>query len=41
LKIIAERLKTLYNVSASLTFESAATFGSRVTILIPLEAETL
>ena len=41
LKIIAERLKTLYSVSATLTFESAATFGSRVTILIPLEAEIL
>jgi two-component system LytT family sensor kinase len=39
LKIIAERLKTLYKAGASLHFESASAFGSRVTILIPLEAE--
>jgi two-component system LytT family sensor kinase len=39
LKIIAERLKTLYSAGASLEFESAKTLGSRVTILIPLEAE--
>jgi two-component system LytT family sensor kinase len=39
LKIIAERLKTLYSAGASLEFESAKTFGSRVTILIPLEAD--
>jgi two-component system LytT family sensor kinase len=39
LKIIAERLKTLYQAGASLEFESAKTLGSRVTILIPLEAE--
>jgi two-component system LytT family sensor kinase len=39
LKIIAERLKTLYKAGASLEFESAKALGSRVTILIPLEAE--
>jgi two-component system, LytTR family, sensor kinase len=39
LKIIAERLKTLYQAGASLRFESANALGSRVTILIPLEAE--
>ncbi len=39
LKIIAERLKTLYQAGASLTFESGKTPGSLVTILIPLEAE--
>lgn len=39
LKIIAERLKTLYKAGASLEFESASALGSRVTILIPLEAE--
>ena len=39
LKIIAERLKTLYNAGASLNFESGKALGSRVTILIPLEAE--
>jgi two-component system, LytTR family, sensor kinase len=39
LKIIAERLKTLYQAGASLQFESGDTPGSRVTILIPLEAE--
>ena len=39
LKIIAERLKTLYQAGASLEFESASALGSRVTILIPLEAE--
>jgi len=39
LKIIAERLKTLYSAGASLEFESAKTLGSRVTILIPLEAD--
>jgi len=39
LKIIAERLKTLYQAGARLEFESAKALGSRVTILIPLEAE--
>jgi two-component system LytT family sensor kinase len=39
LKIIAERLKTLYQAGASVQFESANALGSRVTILIPLEAE--
>jgi two-component system LytT family sensor kinase len=39
LKIIAERLKTLYKAGASLEFESANALGSRVTILIPIEAE--
>ena len=39
LKIITERLKTLYSAGATLKFESAAAFGSRVTILIPIEAE--
>jgi two-component system LytT family sensor kinase len=39
LKIIAERLKTLYQAGASLEFESVKALGSRVTILIPLEAE--
>lgn len=39
LKIIAERLKTLYKAGASLEFETAKALGSRVTILIPLEAE--
>lgn len=39
LKIIAERLKTLYQAGASLQFEAANPLGSRVTILIPLEAE--
>jgi two-component system LytT family sensor kinase len=39
LKIIAERLKTLYQAGASLEFESPNALGSRVTILIPLEAE--
>jgi two-component system LytT family sensor kinase len=39
LKIIAERLKTLYKAGASLHFESASALGSRVTILIPLDAE--
>jgi two-component system LytT family sensor kinase len=41
LKIIAERLKTLYKAGASLHFESASALGSRVTILIPLDAEAL
>jgi two-component system LytT family sensor kinase len=35
LKIIAERLWTLYDGRASLSFEKAAVSGSRVTILIP------
>jgi LytS/YehU family sensor histidine kinase len=39
LKIIAERLKTLYQAGASVQFESANALGSRVTILIPIEAE--
>jgi two-component system, LytTR family, sensor kinase len=39
LKIIAERLKTLYKTGATLQFESASALGSRVTILIPVEAE--
>jgi two-component system, LytTR family, sensor kinase len=39
LKIIAERLRTLYKAGASLEFESANALGSRVTILIPVEAE--
>jgi two-component system LytT family sensor kinase len=41
LKIIADRLKTLYNAGASLEFETAKALGSKVTILIPLEAEAL
>lgn len=40
LKIITERLKTLYQAGASMEFESANALGSRVTILIPLEADT-
>jgi two-component system LytT family sensor kinase len=39
LKIIAERLRTLYKAGASLEFESVKALGCRVTILIPLEAE--
>jgi two-component system LytT family sensor kinase len=39
LKIITERLKTLYKAGASLEFKSVKALGSRVTILIPLEAE--
>lgn len=35
LKIIAERLRTLYHDRASVRFEAAETAGSRVTILIP------
>ncbi len=35
LKIIAERLRTLYHGRASLEFEAGQTAGSRVTILIP------
>src|SRR5579883_514142 len=35
LKIIAERLRTLYHGRASLEFEAAEAAGSRVTILIP------
>jgi two-component system LytT family sensor kinase len=35
LKIIADRLRTLYHDRASLHFETAAAEGSRVTILIP------
>jgi len=35
LKIIAERLRTLYQGRASLTLEPAEFAGSRVTILIP------
>jgi two-component system LytT family sensor kinase len=35
LKIIAERLKALYNGRASLSIDCPATHGSRVTILIP------
>jgi two-component system LytT family sensor kinase len=35
LKIIAERLRTLYHDRASLRFEPAESAGSRVTILIP------
>jgi two-component system LytT family sensor kinase len=35
LKIIAERLRTLYHDRATLRFEPAETAGSRVTILIP------
>jgi two-component system LytT family sensor kinase len=35
LKIIAERLRTLYDGRASLSIEKAAVSGSRVTILIP------
>jgi two-component system, LytTR family, sensor kinase len=36
LKIITERLRTLYHERASLKFESAGSAGARVTILIPL-----
>jgi two-component system LytT family sensor kinase len=39
LKIIAERLRTLYKAGATLEFESAKALGSRVTILIPVEAD--
>jgi len=35
LKIIAERLRTLYQGRASLDFQPAESLGSRVTILIP------
>jgi two-component system LytT family sensor kinase len=35
LKIIADRLRTLYHDRASLQFETASAAGSRVTILIP------
>jgi LytS/YehU family sensor histidine kinase len=35
LKIIAERLRTLYQGRASLNFQAAESLGSRVTILIP------
>jgi sensor histidine kinase YesM len=35
LKIIAERLRALYDDRASLLFEKAEHAGSRVTILIP------
>jgi two-component system, LytTR family, sensor kinase len=35
LKIIAERLRTLYQGRASLDFQAAESLGSRVTILIP------
>ena len=35
LKIIADRLRTLYHDRASLQFETASATGSRVTILIP------
>ena len=38
LKIIAERLRTLYDDRASLRFEKAEHAGSRVTILIPRNA---
>ncbi len=38
LKIIGERLRTLYNGRATLQFEKAAPCGSRVTILIPRNA---
>jgi len=38
LKIIAERLRALYDDRASLRIERAATAGSRVTILIPSES---
>jgi hypothetical protein len=35
LRIIAERLRTLYNGQASLDVRPAESLGSRVTILIP------
>jgi two-component system LytT family sensor kinase len=41
LKIIAERLRTLYHGRASLEFEAAAAAGSRVIILIPRDGAGL